>query len=428
MSVDIQWETLTDGPDGARLADTVRAFIHDKFQQVTLPRFIRSVRVHSFDFGSIPPEVELKDICDPLPDFYDDDQDDDDDDDASGNDEGQDAASRSNAHHSVPAGPIRHRHNHSEALPCESDASHQNHSPQIDTSSTRFRGSLNLVDRPNPPSPLVSGSQTPGIPGGTSNLNYFHLPFGPGLSGTTTPLAAVAGAHFHGGWPDSRSTPLPPLNATHQPSVSSTSLTPPSTADPGSRPPSQHQQHNPVDSNSVHLEDDRHAPLLGGPLGGEADTNNMHDQSPNDIQIVTHVKYAGNMRLSLTAEILLDYPMPSFVGIPLQLNITGLRFDGVAILAYIKKRAHVCFLSPEHAEAFAGSDAEPVDGTDASGSRQGRIGGLLEEIKVESEIGQKEPGKQVLKNVGKVEKFILEQVRRIFEDEFVYPSYWTFLV
>jgi distribution and morphology protein 12 len=47
---------------------------------------------------------------------------------------------------------------------------------------------------------------------------------------------------------------------------------------------------------------------------------------------------------------------------------------------------------------------------------------------VESEIGRQEDGKQVLKNVGKVEKFVLEQVRKIFEEEFVFPSYWTFLV
>jgi distribution and morphology protein 12 len=57
-----------------------------------------------------------------------------------------------------------------------------------------------------------------------------------------------------------------------------------------------------------------------------------------------------------------------------------------------------------------------------------RIGGLLENIRVESEIGGKGDGKQVLKNVGKVESFVLEQVRRIFEEEFVYPSFWTFLV
>ncbi|KAI5302932.1 Mitochondrial distribution and morphology protein 12, partial [Ascosphaera atra] len=53
---------------------------------------------------------------------------------------------------------------------------------------------------------------------------------------------------------------------------------------------------------------------------------------------------------------------------------------------------------------------------------------LLRHIQVESEIGRQEDGKQVLKNVGKVEKFVVEQVRRIFDEEFVYPSFWTFLV
>jgi distribution and morphology protein 12 len=115
--------------------------------------------------------------------------------------------------------------------------------------------------------------------------------------------------------------------------------------------------------------------------------------------------------------------MPSFVGIPVKLNITGLSFDGVAVLAYIRKRAHFCFLSPEDAHAAIGAE-----GNEESHSSDMKMGGLLHEIKVESEIGQRENGKQVLKNVGKVEKFVLEQVRRIFEDEFVYPSFWTFLV
>lgn len=47
---------------------------------------------------------------------------------------------------------------------------------------------------------------------------------------------------------------------------------------------------------------------------------------------------------------------------------------------------------------------------------------------MESEIGRKESGKQSLKNVGKVERFVLEQVRRIFDEEFVWPSFITLLV
>ena len=69
MSIDINWDTITGGAEGSARAEKIRAFIHDRFQQVTLPRFIRSVHVHSFDFGSVPPEIEIKDICDPLPDF-----------------------------------------------------------------------------------------------------------------------------------------------------------------------------------------------------------------------------------------------------------------------------------------------------------------------------------------------------------------------
>lgn len=208
----------------------------------------------------------------------------------------------------------------------------------------------------------------------------------------------------------------------------------------------------------------------------------MRERRPEDFQVVCRVKYAGDIKLSLSAEILLDYPMPSFVGLPLKLNVTGLAFEGVAVVAYIRKRVHFCFLSAEDADTLVGSvdhrqqqqqDQEqqtmhrtevrtdngqtphfcldedgrggamgPTTHTylpDPSSSsfqrqqrqnqqHQKRFGDLLQEIRVESEIGRKECGKQVLKNVGKVERFVLAQVRRIFQEELVYPSFWTFLI
>jgi distribution and morphology protein 12 len=428
MSIDINWTTLTAGPDGSARAEKIRAFIHDKFQQVTLPRFIRSVKVHSFDFGSVPPDIEIKDICDPLPDFYEEDEDDD-----SAEDEpaGHDLADAAWAEKERRA-----RDNGRASSNVEENApTYSRLPPFANARAPGLRTTLTPGEQLG--NTLLPRVSTPGIPGGTSNItNYFHLPLGAGLSGSTTPLAAVAGAQFQG-WPDytQHGRPSTPndIRLRHAASFSSLTMTPPSAADPGSRPSSQHR-HDTVRRNSLAEStgsssqgDFRRTPSPSPPI-------RLREKSPEDLQVVSHVHYVGDIKLSLTAEILLDYPMPSFVGIPLKLNITGLTFDGVALLAYIKKRVHFCFLSPEDADTFVGGETslEPPhlasQTAEEQSTRRPRIGGLLEHIKVESEIGQKENGKQVLKNVGKVETFILEQVRRIFEDEFIYPSFWTFLV
>ncbi|USP79149.1 hypothetical protein yc1106_06423 [Curvularia clavata] len=445
MSIDINWGTITGGAEGSARAEKIRAFIHDRFQQVTLPRFIRSVHVHSFDFGSVAPEIEIKDICDPLPDFYEDDED-------YPDEEGGEPEPEPEPEHEEEVletdNKLRESSGSSTRPPRDShwkergsretanlQELHPDHA-RVRPSQPRTRPSTkrNSLAPNEIGSPFFPGSLTPGIPGGTSNMNYFHLPLSAGLSGAATPLAAVAGAQLHTWLDNPHGRPTTPTNMRlrHAASVNSLTLTPQSHPDPSSRPSSRHQQD----------ESKRHS-FAGSDDGASQQSyartpsvspNRIHEKSPDDIQVVTHVQYSGDIKMSLTAEILLDYPMPSFVGIPLKLNITGLTFDGVAILAYIKKRAHFCFLSPEDADALVGSDTG-FNGlqTDAQGQnprpvQRPKIGGLLENIKVESEIGGQGSGKQVLKNVGKVESFVLEQVRRIFEDEFVYPSFWTFLI
>ncbi|OAL54209.1 hypothetical protein IQ07DRAFT_609366 [Pyrenochaeta sp. DS3sAY3a] len=443
MSIDINWDTLTNGAEGTARAESIRAFIHDRFQQVTLPRFIRSVHVHSFDFGSVPPEIEIKDICDPLPDFYEEDEDYPDDGDENENEPKHDESGTGtglNGSQHIPSNPSSRPSKERWARETGRNASHAEHhtsrlpsqaAPQPSFKSPTNRGLLAPTEHLL--SPLLPRASTPGIPGGTSNINYFHLPLGAGLSGATTPLAAVAGAQLQGWLDNSYGRPSTPTNMRlrHAASMNSLTLTPQSNPDPSTRPSSRHQHEEareslvePGETSSQHSYD----------RTPSASPHRMREKSPEDLQVVAHVQYSGDIKMSLTAEILLDYPMQSFVGIPLKLNITGLTFDGVAILAYIKRRAHFCFLSPEDADALVGSETGFAGlQTDSENENprpvhRPRIGGLLEHIKVESEIGGQGSGKQVLKNVGKVESFVLEQVRRIFEDEFVYPSFWTFLV
>ncbi|KAG7293249.1 Mitochondrial distribution and morphology protein 12 [Staphylotrichum longicolle] len=470
MSIDLNWETVTGGPDGQELADKIRDFIHTKFQSVPLPRFIKSVTVHDFQFGTIPPEIELKDITDPLPDFYEDHVDSD----LATDSEGEDDAQGSVAH----ASQERRR------PPPESD---------LLAGGARGLGRL-------PPYPMFGGPassrngdigspfmrvSTPGIPGGTANLHYFHSHLASGLSGTQTPLAAVAGAHHlstvnwleghghsssvpnlhrygsnfagasgtprqypepsHSRNPSQSSISIADFNPTPNlpPPSSSTNLTLPSlrekhsvstlapTSAGTSRPPTRDAAATLMGSAISDDPDDEYnndgsggggggiSPTTGtgpGPSPGLGSSRQqLHQQQQGqddedqprfrearleDMQAVFRIRYAGDVKLLLTADILLDYPMPSFVGIPVRLSITGLTFDGVGVLAKIRKRVHFCFLSPEDAVAAVGDES----------------------------MGGEGEWKQSLKNVGKVERFVLEQVRRIFEEEFVYPSFWTFLV
>ncbi|KAI4153921.1 MAG: hypothetical protein L6R39_001478 [Caloplaca ligustica] len=390
MSIDIDWESLTTGPEGLALAESIKDFIHEKFQQVQLPRFIRSVEVHSFDFGKQCPVVELKDICDPLAEFYD----------AEEEEDSEDGEAEDASDHGQSATTLRHN--------LERHAQTSGHGPRP-------------PDRPPPIDtrfdhrPALSRSSTTGIPGGTSNFSYFHLPLSAGLSGTTTPLAAVAGGGaLSTGWSDIHlAGPYAHLRQ-HSPIRQPPPRSPLQYADPSSRPSTSESF-----ASGIGETNDEPSPET---------TAKRIDPDPSDVQIVLHISYSGNVRLSITAEILLDYPMPSFVGIPLKLNITGLTFDGVALIAYLRKKAHFCFLAPEDARTLVGSEAGEQPTEDEKEKSNGGLGGLLREIQVESEIGRQEGGKQVLKNVGKVEKFVLEQVRRIFEEEFVWPSFWTFLV
>lgn len=505
MSIDLNWETLTTGPDGEALAHSIRDFIHTKFQSVPLPRFIKSVTVHDFEFGTTPPELELKDITDPLPDFYeensaaDDEDSGDEDDDEDGSQtlhESRFEDSGSGVDELRAATERRRNLRPGLGLP----GARLSAIPPYISTGMPGGGMRGISSIPQDLGSPFLGTSTPGIPGGTSNLNYFHSHLTGGLSGTQTPLAAVAGAHLgnnntHNGhnhyqhWsPDIDGSSPPPISAaafpfpdptrrhaspdsrapshSRNPSQSSISMTStggtphpvyanpllrekssvstfaPTVSSAGtSRPPTRDNSSAANNNNNAGgggsasvlahgtaiAEDDEH----GGP---EDKQPRFREPRTEDIQAVFRIRYTGDVKLLLTADILLDYPMPSFVGIPLRLSITGLSFDGVGVVAHIRKRVHFCFLSPDDALAAVGADEEKqTASSDEAGPSNGRpsngkMGGLLQEIRVESEIGQREGGKQSLKNVGKVERFVLEQVRRIFEEEFVYPSFWTFLV
>ncbi|KAL7275087.1 Mitochondrial distribution and morphology protein 12 [Rhizina undulata] len=430
MSIDLNWDALTTGPDAEVFAERIRSFIDDKFQLVPFPKFIKSVKVHSFSFGSIPPNIEIKSFCDPYPEFYEEDLSDSDSEDGRSEDldgayllklererrrrERRNYEANSTASQPPPYSP--------EATPMAPSGSRSGlaglrsgFSPAIPDS---FPARVGVTGVATPLFNPLSSS------GSSSNLHYFHSALSGGFNGTHTPTPLSA---FQQNIP-------PPLQNTNTNTTSSGSIpSPPSTADSSSGPPPQTLSGMPATPklpqegmdeapSTPFSEDSRRRPTTPLPR--------LREPRDEDTQIIARVQYSGNVRLELTAELLLEYPITNFVALPVRLVVTGCTFDGLACIAYIRRRAHFCFLDEDpEAETRSGVGSRRNSSASLNMSRDGPTGrSLLKEVKVESEIGEKGKGKQVLKNVGKVERFVLEQVRRIFEEEFVFPSTWTFLI
>ncbi|GAA5874096.1 hypothetical protein JCM8547_004825 [Rhodosporidiobolus lusitaniae] len=134
------------------------------------------------------------------------------------------------------------------------------------------------------------------------------------------------------------------------------------------------------------------------------------------LQAHLHLRYSGNLSLGLSTSLLINYPSLGFMSLPLTLTLTSLAFEGTLVVAYEggRRRVHLSLLDPGAEGGVAGGGGK---GKETPGMR------LLRSAVVESEVGQAD--KHVLKNVGKVEKFVLEVARKTLENELVFPNFHT---
>ncbi|KAI9004096.1 hypothetical protein BC832DRAFT_600216 [Gaertneriomyces semiglobifer] len=123
--------------------------------------------------------------------------------------------------------------------------------------------------------------------------------------------------------------------------------------------------------------------------------SNMRRES--DAQVEVEVIYKGNMRLAISTELIVNQPTPAFMVLPLTLTLTGFHFTATAIIAYLGDHMNFCFKEPNAGSA------------------------ILHDLSIDSEVGDKH--KQILKNVGRIEKFIVEQLRKVIQDYLVLPNY-----
>ncbi|PPQ91435.1 hypothetical protein CVT25_014323 [Psilocybe cyanescens] len=164
---------------------------------------------------------------------------------------------------------------------------------------------------------------------------------------------------------------------------------------------------------------------------------------PN-LQLHLHINWHSNLRITLTTSLLINYPSPMFMSLPIKLSITGIVFNGELAVAYEgqRKRIHICILDDLDPYGPAGDrpkrdstiatppepdEDSPPTGTPSRPSKPLPIGQrLLPSIYIESEIGQAD--KHVLKNVTRVERFIQDVIRKTVEEELVFPNFHTLVM
>ncbi|KAL1742854.1 hypothetical protein HDZ31DRAFT_42340 [Schizophyllum fasciatum] len=150
---------------------------------------------------------------------------------------------------------------------------------------------------------------------------------------------------------------------------------------------------------------------------------------PN-LQLHLYVTWHSDLRITLTTSLLINYPSPSFMSLPIKLSVTGLVFNGEVAVAYEgeRRRVHLCVL--DDLDPYGPATAKRRDPTPPEllldESEPVTPSRLLPSIVIESEIGQAD--KHVLRNVTRVEKFIQDMIRKTIEEELVFPNFHTLVM
>lgn len=182
------------------------------------------------------------------------------------------------------------------------------------------------------------------------------------------------------------------------------------------------------------------------------------------LQLLVRLDHQPKIHITLLTSLQINYPAPMFMTLPLKLRITGFTLAADIVMAFNgpKKRLHVCIIdehdpytpSPALSHTQSATHSPSPDysqpSTPGPGTNQplpslrpeaNRHRGysysththaepakpighrLLPNLQIESEIGQTDV--HALRNVGKVEGFILDLMRKTLVDELVFPNYQT---
>ncbi|ESW98505.1 hypothetical protein KL918_002107 [Ogataea parapolymorpha] len=160
-------------------------------------------------------------------------------------------------------------------------------------------------------------------------------------------------------------------------------------------------------------------------------------RSDNDIQFSLDFKLNSDIYIEVVCNLLINYPTHEFIKLPVRLKITDLQIHSLAVVAYVQKHVFITFLCDIDDEETAHDSAEETrqDSRKSSVSEipptvlssRDRID-IIRNLKIEGELGsyQDTPSLNqgsILRNIGKIEKFLVGAIRHILIEELAWPSW-----
>lgn len=423
--MDIDWSLLSlPSLSGPSLSDRLIVALNTAFNNASRPSFLGPVTVTTFDFGDAGPDVEIKDVRDVWRAF----------------DEGDDEGDAI-----LQAREEEERRSQFDQL--EQNQTFPPYSPPLSVQSGYIPGH----EGPGGHGHRFGHGGRPASLSISGPLNGLSLPHGggPGLAGA----AALATGPFGRRPRMSRATPSAPVTTAHaplhgDPDDDDEPLDPRVDEDAGSVHSGLFSGRHSVASVGIGLgglglarqrpflsvpgtpgTPPRYAPSYLGvskpivpvasspPASPPARPAGLPKQRPNplpSVQIHLRLEHKADISLTLNTSLQVNYPSTLFMSLPLRLVITGMTLATDAVVAYSgrKHRIYVTLVDTDDTPTPAGTPAWA-----AVGQR------ILPELHIESEIGSADA--HVLRNVGKVERFIVDVVRKTLVSELVFPNFQT---
>ncbi|WWC59150.1 uncharacterized protein I303_101698 [Kwoniella dejecticola CBS 10117] len=166
--------------------------------------------------------------------------------------------------------------------------------------------------------------------------------------------------------------------------------------------------------------------------------SNSSSNSIPSLQLHLNLNFKSNLNLTLLTSLQVNYPSNLFMSLPLKISITGFEIRNEIIMAYSgeKNRLHVTILDqaedqnqqPDNKDNNGGIGGEYTytytSRRNSLDEKKIPIGQkILQNLQIESEIGHSDA--HVLRNVGKVERFIVDVLRKTLVEELVFPNFHT---